>query len=155
MENASKALIIAGAILLSILLISLGIMIFSQAQDTVTNSGMSDAEISAFNNRFIKYEGDRKGTVVKTLIQEVIASNANDDNEGQQILIHYDKVETSSGDKSAFQGKADNTVVKGDNGTEYTAEEKISSTPISTTKSYTVEVEAYTGGCISVIKISD
>ena len=76
MENASKALIIAGAILLSILLISLGIVIFSQAQDTVTNSGMSDAEISSFNNRFIKYEGTRKGSVVKTLIQEVIASNS-------------------------------------------------------------------------------
>ena len=31
MENASKALIIAGAILLAILIISLGILIFSQA----------------------------------------------------------------------------------------------------------------------------
>ena len=49
MENASKALIIAGAILLAILLISLGIMIFNQAQDTVNNSGMSQAEITAFN----------------------------------------------------------------------------------------------------------
>ena len=45
MENASKALIIAGAILLAILLISLGIMIFNQAQDTVTNSGMTEAEL--------------------------------------------------------------------------------------------------------------
>ena len=40
MENASKALIIAGAILLAILLISLGIMIYTQAQNTVQNSGM-------------------------------------------------------------------------------------------------------------------
>ena len=31
MENASKALIIAGAILLAILIISLGIMIYQQA----------------------------------------------------------------------------------------------------------------------------
>ena len=38
MENASKALIIAGAILLAILLISLGIMIFNQAQDTVNKT---------------------------------------------------------------------------------------------------------------------
>ena len=49
MENASKALIIAGAILLAILLISLGIMIFNQAQDTVTNSGMTEAELTSFN----------------------------------------------------------------------------------------------------------
>ena len=76
MENASKALIIAGAILLSILLISLGIMIFSQAQDTVNNSGMSQAEIATFNNKFLKYEGTQKGSVVKALVNEVIASNA-------------------------------------------------------------------------------
>ena len=60
MENASKALIIAGAILLAILLISLGIMIFNQAQDTVNNSGMTQAEITAFNNKFLKYEGTGK-----------------------------------------------------------------------------------------------
>ena len=78
MENASKALIIAGAILLSILLITLGIMIFGQAQDTVNNSGMSQAEIQTFNNKFLKYEGTRKGSVVKTLVSEVIASNADE-----------------------------------------------------------------------------
>lgn len=76
MENASKALIIAGAILLAILLISLGIMIFGQAQDTVNNSGMSQAQISSFNNKFIKYEGERTGSVVKTLINEILSSNA-------------------------------------------------------------------------------
>ena len=76
MENASKALIIAGAILLAILLISLGILIFNQAQDTVNNSGMSQAEIAAFNNRFLKYEGTQKGSVAKSLINEVLASNA-------------------------------------------------------------------------------
>ena len=80
MENASKALIIAGAILLAILLISLGIMIFNQAQDTVNNSGMSQAEITAFNNKFLKYEGTQKGSVVKSLVNEVISNNANSSN---------------------------------------------------------------------------
>ena len=55
MENASKALIIAGAILLSILLISLGIMIFNTAQDTTKNSGMNQAQVASFNNKFTKY----------------------------------------------------------------------------------------------------
>ena len=78
MENASKALIIAGAILLAILLISLGIMIFNQAQDTVTNSGMTEAELTSFNNKFLKYEGDAvKGTMVKSMVQEVKAANQN------------------------------------------------------------------------------
>ena len=77
MENASKALIIAGAILLSILLISLGIMIFNQAQDTVTNSGMTEAELTSFNNKFLKYEGKQKGSMVKSMIQDVKSSNEN------------------------------------------------------------------------------
>ena len=87
MENASKALIIAGAILLSILLISLGIMIFSQAQDTVNNSGMSQAEINTFNSQFTKYEGTRKGSEVKSLIGEVIASNADETHKNNKIEI--------------------------------------------------------------------
>lgn len=79
MENASKALIIAGAILLSILLISLGIMIYNQAQDTVNNSGMTEAQITSFNNKFLKYEGTaQKGSVVKSLINEVIATNSDE-----------------------------------------------------------------------------
>ena len=73
MENASKALIIAGAILLSILLISLGIMIFNQAQDATKNSGMSQAQVSTFNNKFSKYEGKKiSGSEVRGLIQEMV-----------------------------------------------------------------------------------
>ncbi len=86
MENASKALIIAGAILLAILLISLGIIIFSQAQDTVNNSGMTQAELQTFNEQFLKYEGERKGTVVKSMMQEVFAVNANGSENTVQVL---------------------------------------------------------------------
>ena len=43
MENASKALIIAGAILLSILLISLGIMIFNNASNVANGQQMDQA----------------------------------------------------------------------------------------------------------------
>ena len=88
MENASKALIIAGAILLAILLISLGIIIFSQAQDTVDNSGMTQAEVQTFNGQLVKYEGEQKGTVVKTMIQEVLAINNN--GSGYTITVTVD-----------------------------------------------------------------
>ena len=98
MENASKALIIAGAILLAILLISLGILIFNQAQDTVNNSGMSQAEITAFNNKFLKYEGNRqKGSVVKSLINEVLASNS--DSSLPDVTVSVDgETKTSTSD---------------------------------------------------------
>ena len=141
MENASKALIIAGAILLSILLISLGIMIFSQAQDTVTNSGMSDAEISAFNNRFIKYEGTRKGSVVKTLIQEVIASNANEDNSNASRTISVILKTKKTGGSGGYD--------------ESDASE--SSSGVSTAKSYDVAISNYgeKTGCVSEITITE
>ena len=75
MENASKALIIAGAILLAILLISLGIMIFTQAQGTIKGAGMSEAQISAFNEKFTKYQGKQKGSTIRAMVQEVMANN--------------------------------------------------------------------------------
>lgn len=90
MENASKALIIAGAILLAILLISLGIMVFTQAQDVTKNSGMSKAEINAFNSQFTKYEGIRKGSEIKSLIQEVNSSNISDVQEGNDRNIQLE-----------------------------------------------------------------
>lgn len=89
MENASKALIIAGAILLAILLISLGIMIYNQAQSVVDGSGMSEAELSTFNNKFTKYEGtDVRGSVVKAMINEIASNNAN--NTDKQIELTVD-----------------------------------------------------------------
>ena len=89
MENASKALIIAGAILLSILLITLGIMVFKQAQYSIGNGGMSKAQVSTFNSNFTKYEGTKTGSDVKSLIQEVNASNIQDkeDNTGREIKL--------------------------------------------------------------------
>ena len=131
MENASKALIIAGAILLSILLISLGIMIFNTAQDTTKNSGMTQAQVSAFNNKFSKYEGTIKGSEVRSLIQEVIASNGDDNNKNasRQITINKDSKAIVSGTTADSSG-------------------------ILTTKSYTVKITEYNDdGTIKTMEI--
>lgn len=71
MENASKALIIAGAILLSILIIALGVFIFNQAKSSIGNTGLSDQEVAAFNSKFDSYEGKQKGSSVKALVNTV------------------------------------------------------------------------------------
>ena len=76
MENASKALIIAGAILLSILLISLGIMVYNNAKNTVGNANLSKEEIAAFNSQWEVYTGSGKtASEVRTLLSAIIASN--------------------------------------------------------------------------------
>ena len=133
MENAAKALIIAGAILLSILLISLGIMIFNTAQDTTKNSGMTQAQVAAFNNKFSKYEGTIKGSEVRSLIQEVIASNGDDNNKNASRKINI--------------SKDSKDIVK-----DTTAD----SSGILTTKSYIVKITAYNAdGTIKTITISE
>lgn len=88
MENASKALIIAGAILLAILIISLGIMIYGQARGVINDSAMSELEIKQFNEKFTQYEGDRvRGATVNSLIQTVIAHNGALDDDSRGVAI--------------------------------------------------------------------
>ena len=135
MENASKALIIAGAILLSILLITLGIMIFSQAQDTIHNSGMTQAEITTFNNQFLKYEGKQKGSVVKAMINEVIASNAdeNHQNNGATVEIEMPGSNSATGSGSQIATSGSTITTKG----------------IETSKTYNISLEYGKNGRVS------
>lgn len=77
MENASKALIIAGAILLSILIISLGIMVYNNAKSTVGSANLDKESIQAFNSQWESYIGNnRTASEVQAMISAVIASNA-------------------------------------------------------------------------------
>ena len=79
MENASKALLFAAGILIAIILISVAVYIVSMANESTKNVGstMTDMEISAFNSKFTTYEGLRTGSQVKSLVEAVNTSNAN------------------------------------------------------------------------------
>lgn len=89
MENASKALIIAGAILLSILIIGLGMAVFNNVKENLSGANLDKEQITAFNSQFEDYLGDNvKGTSVRTLCSNIQASNATEENE-RQIKITY------------------------------------------------------------------
>ena len=76
MENASKALIIAGAILVAILLISVGVIIIRNA-NIDPSSTFSEMEISQFNEKWTKYESPKQSaSQVKALISAIAASNS-------------------------------------------------------------------------------
>ena len=77
MENASKALIIAGAILLVILLIGLGVFVYNQASTTVNSAAnMDQLEVARFNGQFEPYiNKEISGTTAKSLIQTIESSN--------------------------------------------------------------------------------
>lgn len=142
MENASKALIIAGAILLAILIISLGIMILNQAQDTINGSGMSQADVQAFNSKFTKYEGKQRGSVVRSLVQEVIANNGTEESvdAGRLITVKLGTDVVVTGDLTA--GATDDKT-------------KVDLAKIKNTAYYTVSFE-FKGknGCVSQINLT-
>ena len=90
MENASKALIIAGAILLSILIIALGIYVFNMSKSASNTNALSKMEISEFNGTFTNYEGKQTGSTVKGLIDEMISSAiANQDADDKLPELEY------------------------------------------------------------------
>ena len=76
MENASKALIIAGAIILGILIIGLGMAVFNQAKEAITGSNMDAEKLAAINSKFESYLGTKvKGSTVRSLIDVVKNNN--------------------------------------------------------------------------------
>ena len=100
---------------------------------------MSKAEIQTFNNQFTQYEGDRRGSQVKSLIQEVNASNASDKAEGnERRIILY-----SSNANLGLSASGDND-----------AKDSYSTSKISSTTTYKVTIEAHDkSGFISKISI--
>ena len=94
MENASKALIMAGAVLISIIIISLGIVVFRKmAAPVQRESNLTEQQISAFNSRILPYIGDSvSGSQVNALMQIVRTINTkanNEQDELQKITISY------------------------------------------------------------------
>lgn len=79
MENASKALLIAGAILIAILLIGIGMMVFGNISGITGQSQqqMDSMEIQIFNSKFSSYEGTNvSGSNVKQLLNTIVAHNS-------------------------------------------------------------------------------
>lgn len=89
MENATKALLIAAAILVAILIISLGLVVYNMAAETVQGVSLSDTEIQAHNDKFIRYEGEaQRGSQVNAMLQTVLTNNMNETNEGKKVTVY-------------------------------------------------------------------
>lgn len=88
MENASKALIIAGAILLAISIIGIGMYVYQQAAGAMGNIGMDQEKIAAYNGDFERYQGTQSGASVRALCDAVRNHNlANPDDETKNIVL--------------------------------------------------------------------
>ena len=94
MENASKALILAGSILIAIIIISLGIVVFRNRSAPVQReSSLTEQQISAFNSKISPYLGESvSGSQVNALMQLVRTINTKAENENdtaKKITISY------------------------------------------------------------------
>ena len=75
MENASKALIMAGGVLIGLLLVSLAVFLFADFGSTAAeiNARRTQTQIAEFNARFTAYEGnDLSGNRKKWTIYDVV-----------------------------------------------------------------------------------
>ncbi len=106
MENATKALLIAAAVLIAIILISLGVSIVTSAQDQINQSStaLDAAEIETFNSKFKNYEGAAvSGTRVKTLARAIIQNNQTQEDASRKItlMLGNDKIIDPTSDSTA------------------------------------------------------
>ena len=87
MENATKALIIAAAILIAIVLISLGVFVLGQGSTMVQeNSDMTEVQVSAYNSKWEAYFGNKvSATKAKQLINAVNQQQTEDDSKKVEL----------------------------------------------------------------------
>lgn len=142
MENATKALMIAGAILVALLIIGIAMAIYTNSQGVFSNvnSRMSQQEIQVFNQQFENYEGTQSGSSVKALIGTILTNNSVADQNGEE------------------EEKAVSLTIDGGKAKEAKTSAELSSarTEIIAGKKYTVEFE-YKDGLINkvTVKLAD
>ena len=118
--------------LIGIFMVSLGVFMYNSASKQVisddTISVVESAATQAFNNQFLRYEGENSGSMIKFLIDKIIESNEKNEN---KVQIKY-------------------------KGATYETKEEMQSLRLLmiTTYKYGVEVDKYDNqGYISVISI--
>ena len=87
MENSSKALVISGAILLSILIIAIGMYIYNSSTNSISTAAdqIAAQDLDAFNTEWMTFEKEQSGTTVKNMIGKLIA-NAKE-NEAEKLRL--------------------------------------------------------------------
>ena len=113
MENATKALLIAAAVLIAILIISLGLVVYNSSAETVKQANLSQQEVQAANEKYTRYNGEHKrGSEVNALLNTALSANldAQAANEGEkQITVTVDGTDAVVPDTQSINaaGRAD------------------------------------------------
>ena len=112
MENASKALIIAGAILISILLIAVGVMVLNNGMDMAKDSNLSEEQVQKYNQPYTNYGGSNvSGAQAAALCEKVRSHNLSVEADDVSKLIEV--VGTEKSDEITDGGSWDAPAAKG------------------------------------------
>ena len=76
MENASKALLIAAAVLITLIVISIAVAVFTNMSNTVRQESRLDAqEIEAFNSKIMPYLGEKISRLTSKCVNTISNNN--------------------------------------------------------------------------------
>ncbi len=152
MENASKALIIAGAILIAIVLLTVGVVVVNSFNPDDAIGEVDQRTKEVFNSKFVSNSGTSvRGSAVKTLLLNVISSNSSNGNEeAKQICVTYDS------SISFATGAAPATATKNGATGVYASNEisKISN-KINAQHTYKVTLKYNSSGLVQTIELHD
>lgn len=110
MENATKALLIAAAVLVTILVISLGLVIYNKASEAVDGVDMSANQIQAFNEKFEQYNGTRRGSEIKAMMKTVFNHNLEKTASGEgDLYVKVTGIVTLNGSETSYSTDSINT----------------------------------------------
>ena len=108
MENASKALFIAGAILLVIAIIAIAVGIVSSTRGTIgtAENQIDSMAVQMHNKMFEKYEGKNKSyNEIKECIAEIVAYNSEQKNSDLYVQLQVREYKVGK-----FHKEIDNTI---------------------------------------------
>ena len=136
MENATKGLMIAGAILIAIVLIGIGVFLVSQAQGFMDQGGdqFDEMTIMSFNSQFENYSGRRSGSEVKKLISIVNTNN---------LTAHREETYTEEGIYLVFSDGKTQYPVDGRTKDYQSSDANKASNAANTGKTYYVSIANY------------
>lgn len=116
MENATKALLIAAAVLIAVLIISLGVIVYNKASEAVTGAGdLSEYQTQQFNEKFTKYQSENAtGADVNAMLTTVFNHN-NSQPDGDTCV----KVTVDGTDRISANNELEQTPTKVSTGARY------------------------------------
>lgn len=151
MENVTKALLIAAAVIVVLVIIGLGMYYLNMGQDAMDTSSdtLDSAKILAMNADLKNYQGMQNGSIVKSMVEIINAHNGKYANEPDFCVL----INGAATEEFAVNGATTPSVKNFDRGTNSAAGVIYKPTNVKAGNKYRVTFDYTTGGLIANVRI--